>query len=330
MTPAPRQAGLDTLRALAITLVFAYHYRVFVSATPDLGWVSELGWAGVDLFFVLSGYLIGNQVFAGLARGEAFSAPRFYLRRALRTLPAFWVVLALFFAFPGELGGRTPPPLWRFLTFTQNIGLQPGTAFSHAWSLCVEEQFYLVLPLVVLAGVACVGGRRAGWCLLAALLAVGVGARIVLWQRFGLERDGHTEGHQVWIYYNTLCRFDEFLPGLALAMLKNFHPRLWGRFVLPHGGRWLAGGVLAVGAVGVLAARTLYIDGYGYGFAMTAFGYSLLALAFALLVAAALSPSSWLARHAVPGAGPLARASDRKSTRLNSSHTDISRMPSSA
>lgn len=66
---------------------------------------------------------------------------------------------------------------------------------------------------------------------------------------------------------------------------------------------------MALGAIGTLAWNTLYIDGYGYGFTMTAFGYSLLAAAFALLVAAALAPGSWLARWPVPGAGPLARAS---------------------
>jgi peptidoglycan/LPS O-acetylase OafA/YrhL len=86
-----RNHGLDTLRALAITLVFAYHYMVFVSRQPTFGWVSVVGWVGVDLFFVLSGYLIANQLFEGMARGQQVSLTRFYARRALRTLPVFWV-----------------------------------------------------------------------------------------------------------------------------------------------------------------------------------------------------------------------------------------------
>jgi peptidoglycan/LPS O-acetylase OafA/YrhL len=89
---AGRANGLDTLRAAAITLVFMYHYMVFVSGVPTFGPASVIGWVGVDLFFVLSGYLIANQIFSGIARGKQFSPKAFYVRRALRTLPAFWVV----------------------------------------------------------------------------------------------------------------------------------------------------------------------------------------------------------------------------------------------
>ena len=110
--PRSRNPGLDTLRACAIALVFVYHYKIFVSSAPSFGWVSDVGWVGVDLFFVLSGYLIANQLFAGIARGERLSLPRFYARRALRTLPVFWLVLAAFALFPAALGGRAPPP-WR-------------------------------------------------------------------------------------------------------------------------------------------------------------------------------------------------------------------------
>ena len=66
--PPPRIHGLDTLRALAVTLVVLHHYVLFVSGAPTFGWVGEIGWVGVDLFFALSGYLIGNQIFSGLRR----------------------------------------------------------------------------------------------------------------------------------------------------------------------------------------------------------------------------------------------------------------------
>jgi peptidoglycan/LPS O-acetylase OafA/YrhL len=310
-TPKSRNPGLDTLRAAAIALVFMYHYMVFVSGVPTFGWLSVVGWAGVDLFFVLSGYLIANQLFAGIVRGERLSLPRFYARRALRTLPVFWLVLAAYALFPAALGGRPPPPWWRFLTFTQNWGLPTGTAFSHAWSLCIEEQFYLVLPAVLAVG-AFFGRARLrrvtltrvhGWALMGALVALGVGARIVLWQRYGDE--GHIRDYMAWVYYATLCRFDEFIPGVAVAMLKNFHRPAWAA-LMARGNAVSLAGAAAVAIMLTLAYRVYYVDGVGYGFFMTAFGYSLLAMAFALLVIAALSPRTWALRRRVPGAAPLA------------------------
>jgi peptidoglycan/LPS O-acetylase OafA/YrhL len=308
MNPAspPRTAGLDTLRALAISLVCLYHYTLFVSPTPRFGWVSDVGWVGVDLFFVLSGYLIGNQLFAGVARGERLSLKAFYARRALRTWPAFWFVLAAYFLFPSVMGGKTPPPLWAFLSFTQNLGLQPGTAFSHAWSLCIEEQFYLVLPAALLLALRFGSGRLQAWLALGALVLLGVAARSYLWSLHGRPDDqGLTHGYYPHIYYASLCRFDEFVPGVAVALLKNFHPAQWQR-AMRHGNALLAAGLVASGALVAALLRFYYVDGQGYGFFTTAAGYSLLAMAFALLVMAALSPASWLHRVRVPGAGTLA------------------------
>ncbi len=274
MESTSRANGLDTLRAIAITLVFMYHYMVFVSGEPTFGFASVIGWVGVDLFFVLSGYLIANQILAGIARGRQLSPKYFHARRGLRTLPAFWFVLALYFLFPALMGGRPPPPLWRFLTFAQNLGLHGGTAFSHAWSLCIEEQFYLVLPLLIVAGAGAANFKSRAWVLIVTLLFVGASSRTLLWYAYG------EDDYQQYIYYSTLCRFDEFLPGVALALLKNFHHPVSQR-ITEHGQRNLAIGLLATGVC---------------------LGFSLVAMAFAILVLAALSPRSWLHRVRVPGA----------------------------
>ena len=138
------QPGLDLLRAVAVVVVVIYHAGIFGFRLPhDL---HRFGWVGVDLFFVLSGYLIGGQLLGALASGHPVVLGRFYARRALRILPASFLVLAVYFFWPGLREFPQISPFWKFLFSVQNLGLQSGTAFSHAWSLAVEDQFYLLLP----------------------------------------------------------------------------------------------------------------------------------------------------------------------------------------
>jgi peptidoglycan/LPS O-acetylase OafA/YrhL len=294
MEKSGRANGLDTLRATAIMLVFMYHYKAFVSNEPTFGFASIVGWVGVDLFFVLSGYLIANQIFAGVAGGRRFSSWLFYVRRGFRTLPVFWFVLALYLLLPTIMGGQSPPALWRFLTFTQNFGLQGGTAFSHAWSLCIEEQFYLVLPLLVVVGVMSSQFAARAWGLIAALFFIGVTFRTLRWYEYG------ENGYQS-IYYSTLGRFDELLPGVAIALVRNFHRPTWVR-ITRHGQGVLAIGVLVAGGMLYAVYHGHFTSDTAYRTFMVCLGFSLVAIAFAVLVLAALSPGSWLYRIRVPGA----------------------------
>jgi peptidoglycan/LPS O-acetylase OafA/YrhL len=297
-----RVHGLDTLRALAVSLVVLHHYVLFVGPDDTFGWIGRIGWVGVDLFFALSGYLIGNQIFAAMRSPEGFSLSHFYGRRMLRTLPNYYAVLALYFLLPAFRGKLSLPPLWEFLTFTQNINLQPGTAFSHAWSLCIEEQFYLLLPACALAIGALAGPRRPlrlAWAAIAAALGVGMLVRGVVWQEL-VEASARPLNHYYkYIYYSTFCRFDELVAGVALALLKNYHGGVWRRLAA-HGNLALVAG-LAVSAL----AFALFLDDH-YGFAMTLFGYPLLALGFSLLILAALSEGSLLRTTRIPGAASVA------------------------
>jgi len=297
--------GLDTLRALAIILVFMSHYTSFVTDKPIFGFLGEIGWSGVDLFFALSGYLIGNQIFSamrGEQRGEGrFSLMRFYARRFLRTLPNFYVVLALYALWPWFRAGGELPPLWKFLTFTQNINLRAGTPFSHAWSLSVEEQFYMLLPALALLVAAFRITPRAplalAWLLVAASVVGGMLVRDHMWARYDATHDGFQ--YYALIYYSSLCRFDELVAGVALALVKNFHPALWTRLT-SYGNRMLAAGLALLAAIWYPFVQ----DHYSH--AMTVFGYPVLALSFSLLLLAALSPGSLLREVRVPGAGSIA------------------------
>ncbi len=306
MNRSSRNHGLDTLRALAIMLVFANHYLGFVSFEPTFGWFSEIGWAGVDLFFALSGYLIGNQVFAAL-RGPGLSLPHFYARRLLRTLPAFLFVLALYAWWPYWAGSLPHAPWWKYLTFTLNFDLKPGTLFSHAWSLCVEEQFYLLLPPVALAVAAIApgaSGRRPlalalGWTALLSAVAAGMWLRHGWWTPAMDLGDHGSRAYYTLIYYSTLSRFDELLAGVALAMLRNFHPALWQRMTSR------GNAMLAAGAALTALAFWLFLE-FHFSWAMSVFGYPLLGVAFAALLLAALSEGSLLQRTRIPGMGAIA------------------------
>lgn len=317
MNRSSRVHGLDTLRALAIMLVFANHYMSFVSHEATFGWFSEIGWAGVDLFFALSGYLIGNQVCAGL-RGGGLSLPNFYARRLLRTLPAYLAVLALYAFWPYWAGSLPHAPWWKYLTFTLNIDLKPGILFSHAWSLCVEEQFYLLLPPVALAlaAIATGGAGRAGhsaggagrlaaialglgWSALAAAVVAGLWLRNGWWQPSMDLGDHATRNYYTLLYYFTPARFDELLAGVALAMLRNFHPAWWQRLT-SHGNA-----MLAAGAAMTAFVFWLFLE-YHFSWAMSVFGYPMLGVAFAMLLLAALSEGSLLQRTRIPGMGAIA------------------------
>lgn len=296
---ASRIHGLDTLRALAIVLVFMYHYMVFVSHENTFGFLSQVGWVGVDLFFALSGYLIANQIFGAIRSGRDFSLGRFYARRLLRTLPNYYVVLALYFLWPWFRNGSELLPLWKFLSFTQNYELRPGTAFSHAWSLCIEEQFYLLLPAAALMVAGWRRSRAWAWGAIALCFGAGMLLRATIFTSVVDGNPAAGVNFMKFIYYASICRLDELVAGVALALIKNAHAPLWQR-ITQRGNL-----ALLLGAALTATTFCLLLEDER-GLRMTVIGYPLLALSFALLIVAAISPGALLARTRVPGAAQLA------------------------
>jgi peptidoglycan/LPS O-acetylase OafA/YrhL len=299
---ASRLHGLDTLRAVAILAVMIFHLQGRLPHALDL--VVHVGWAGVDLFFVLSGFLIGSQLLEPFVCGERLRVVDFYLRRGFRILPAYLVVVALYFLVPAWREQPGLPALWKFLTFTVNLVMNypAELAFSHASSLCVEEHFYLVLPVLVvwLMRKPSAAKTIAFFC---AVVVFGVLVRS--WELFHVVR-GTADG-EAWpmfmkrIYYPTYCRLDGLVVGVALACLRMFRPAWWAK--VARRGDWLLGGGI------VISAGAFWMFRWDYPNADETvgmlFGFPLLALGFGLLVAAAVADNGVL-RMKVPGAKMVA------------------------
>ena len=296
-----RLPGLDTLRAVAITVVMVFHLQGLL---PDLfDPIGRFGWMGVDLFFVLSGYLIGCQLLKPVRDGRGVFLLEFYRNRAYRILPVYLVVLALYVFWPLWREAPGMSPLWQFLTFTENffIDYSVNHAFSHAWSLCVEEHFYLLLPVIVL-----VMSRRAkAWktiALLAFLVALGIAIRSYVYFHvllpLGPDRDAFSPRYIERIYYPTYTRLDGLLAGVALALMRIFRPGRWSA-ILRRSNGLLAGGV-------ALMALTLWLFADRVSTLGNIVGYPVMAVALGLLVMAAADRECWFGRLRVPGAKQVA------------------------
>lgn len=290
-----RQPGLDLLRALAIVIVVIYHAGIMGFPLP--GRVHRFGWIGVDLFFVLSGYLIGGQLLAPLARDRHINLGRFFARRALRIMPAFFVVLAIYFLLPSW---REYPdmsqPLWKFLLSIQNIALHGGTAFSHAWSLAVEDQFYLCLPFLLLFL-----HRRPRTAVIVPCVIVlgGVILRTILASQNLVENGVSFRGFQAWIYYPTWTRLDPLVLGVVLAAIEKLRGHWWQR--LMNLAPWLLLPAL------VLISYALWLgEGEYINFAACIWQFPLIAFGMAALLVCAISSRLPFRRVAIPGAAFIA------------------------
>lgn len=271
--------GLDHLRAFAITFVFLFHYNVF-SHPQWISTISSFGWTGVDLFFVLSGFLIAGQLFAE----DPISLKTFYTKRVFRIFPAYFFIVALYFLFPYLRERDNPAPLWKFITFTQNLGLDLKNtgAFSHAWSLCIEEQFYLLLPILIIFFRNYRLTHIAPW-FIASLFLAGFGVRYYCWNNIYLPAT--TDNWVVWykwIYYPTFSRLDGLLVGISLAAIKE---RLY-KYSTPL----LIGGLLILAGAYIMCEDEDLFNESIYGFPLIAIGYG-------CVVAAAASPDCFLYRH---------------------------------
>ena len=221
-TEASRLTGripvLDGWRGFAI-LVVILHNGGFIAYELDgpsglvvvlTNTVLASGWVGVQLFFVLSGFLITGILV------DTAGAPRFfrsfYLRRTLRIFPVYYAFLAVYFLVVPLLPGGAPPGegqladqlwYWTYLSNWLPLLEHPSGPLNHLWSLAVEEQFYLVWPLLVV-----VSGRRFPWVVLFFVVAAPL-------SRLGMHRAGLEPEY---LYHFTNARADALAIGALVAL----------------------------------------------------------------------------------------------------------------
>jgi peptidoglycan/LPS O-acetylase OafA/YrhL len=278
MKPHTHFVALDGLRGLAILLVMAYHF--FLPHTGahshQSGWVLQLaqaGWMGVDLFFVLSGFLITGILTDTRTQPHYFK--NFLGRRFLRIWPLYYLSLLGLLVVVPLLMGTVPPELqsmrdkqaWFWLYGANWLFAKEGgftqTSGGYFWSLAVEEQFYLVWPLVVYA------------CSTRMLLRVSLGLMACsLALRLVLAQAGLSTGA---LYTMTFTHLDGLAAGSALAIMLRC-PALTARLL-----RWLPWAV-GVSVLGLAAVRWADQDFFFWSRHMATWGYSFIAVVFSGLL----------------------------------------------
>jgi peptidoglycan/LPS O-acetylase OafA/YrhL len=267
-------AALDGIRGLAILLVLLIHIQqtgVVPAEFHLLNLVMHGGWCGVDLFFVLSGFLITLGLLDSKGSSNYFSA--FYMRRVLRIFPLYYTVLASVIVCSALFAHYMIFPSWRgwipqHLLFVENWWMPwkdlTNNVLAHFWSLGIEEQFYFVWP-------ACV------WLLprrRLAVLSVAVCAAVLALRFYVIQ---HYNPLPLVVFMNTVTRVDTLMVGALCAIVMR------DRTLLAHVRRWLPT-VAAIGAccVAVIVVGVRGISAQRY-YTQT-LGFTALALTFGPLV----------------------------------------------
>ncbi len=222
LTQQKRIPELDGLRGIAVLMVLYFHYinNHLINSSTRIGKIiyrlTSFGWVGVDLFFILSGFLIGTILIRNKGSKNYFST--FYVRRFLRIIPNYYLLIAVFliigaipfFSSDYFLAGNRVIPIWAYLLMIHNIFIAHlqnfgNTSLSITWSIGVEEQFYIVFPFLIFI-------LKERW------LPFLLGLAIVLAPLIRMQYSG-------WIppYVLLPCRMDSMAFGVLIAWANHYY-----------------------------------------------------------------------------------------------------------
>jgi peptidoglycan/LPS O-acetylase OafA/YrhL len=274
-----RYPTLDLLRVVAISLTMITHTPSLMRRVAILHPFEYGTWLGVDLFMLISGWLLGGQLLRTAVR-DSFSPVRFYVKRWMRTLPPYYAMLVLLYVAGDTLVSQRMTlrsSLTHVFFLQQYLG---PNLYGVSWSLCVEEHFYLVLPAIVWFV-----ARRARLRTMAGLVLAAEGVSMAL--RFA----AYAPGDDVPLLSHLRC--DGLFLGLLLAWTELHCPALWGR--LATAAKW-AGPVGIVATLGVMASTRGGLSLWMYGVVPTLGTWT-----FALIFLACVHESSSWSRIRFPG-----------------------------
>jgi peptidoglycan/LPS O-acetylase OafA/YrhL len=270
-----RNPSLDVLRAVAVLLVFCYHSEGALL-------VSRFGWTGVDLFFVLSGFLVSGLLFREWQNSRQVRTGRFLLRRGLKIYPQFYFFIAAMLAVAWARGNMpSPKQVVAELAFVQNYF--PGM-WSHTWSLGVEEHFYLLLALVIwiLARRGGVNPFRALPAWIAGSCALILALRVLTW---GLH-PRITDSLNV---FPSHLRIDSLLTGVFISYYHTFHGDDVARW-MRRAGSWLPPvSIMLLAPVSFLTREDPFMVTVGFSMVSWGFGILLMSVLYPMKPAAAPS-----------------------------------------
>ena len=277
------QPALDGVRALAVLAVIAHHAK--------LGGVVGGGVVGVETFFVLSGFLITTLLLEERWRDTRISILRFYARRAFRLFPALGavvIVIVVYAAIRGEATtlGATPFVVGYSANWAQAGGRNLGL-FTHTWSLAIEEQFYVIWPLVVALLLRCARPLAALGGVALGLGAVSTVARIAIWldTRSVVRVRGGFDTRAAGLLFGAAVAVARFAASpRRRAQIAHIVPRF---------------ATAAAAVLAVICTTAINVDRWGYTWGLTVVQIS----ALVIIVTAVTAPGSWPSR--VLSARPL-------------------------